>query len=278
MAIQEMWMPSPHYSTSRGPYNKAVLHTTEGATTIEALGSWFANPSAGVSSHHGADNKKRSVFGAYVYENYKAWTQGSANPYCLSIELCTPAGAAAGWSQSYWLSSQDTLCRNAAEWLAYVCGKYSIPFTKLSSSQAQNPDIRGICQHMNLGSWGSNHSDCGSGFPIDQVIEWARGAPPPQPEPQPPEPVPAPSVTTSMSVLIPSGSDPAASPDVGLSLDKLTYTKVGFCCDPGRVGGGTVAVRVAWLGHRHRRDDPGAAEGGAVPDRAGGRAVVPAAR
>ena len=59
MAIQEIWMPSPHYSTSRGAYNKAVLHTTEGAMKIRDLGAWFANPSAQCSSHHGADNYER---------------------------------------------------------------------------------------------------------------------------------------------------------------------------------------------------------------------------
>lgn len=174
VALNEIWMPSPHYSTSRGPYNKAVLHTTEGATTIENLGSWFANPSAGCSSHHGADNHKRGVFGAYVYENYKAWTQGNANDYCVSIELCTPSGAAAGWSRDYWLNSQGTLVHNAADWVAYVCGKYGIPIKALSVSEAQNSGVRGVCQHMNLGSWGSGHSDCGSGFPMDQVIEWAK--------------------------------------------------------------------------------------------------------
>ena len=170
MEIREKWMPSPHYSTSRGPYNKAVFHTTEGAMTIEALGNWFANPSAGCSSHHGADQYSRGLFGAYVYENYKAWTQGNANPYCLSIELC----AYAAWSRSTWLS-KPILVDNAAEWLRYIVDKYKIPWTVLSNSQAQDPNARGICQHVNFGSWGSGHHDCGSGFPMDVVIDKARG-------------------------------------------------------------------------------------------------------
>jgi N-acetylmuramoyl-L-alanine amidase len=187
MALKEKWIPSPHYSTGRAAYNKAVLHTTEGAQTIESLGSWFQNPSAQCSSHHGADNKVRGMFGAYVYENNVAWTQGNANGYCVSIELCTPSGAAANWSRSYWLNNQDTLLRNAAEWLAYVCGKYQIPLTILNSSQAQNASVRGVCQHMNLGTWGSNHNDCGGGFPIDQVVAWAQqggGGSQPSPEPE----------------------------------------------------------------------------------------------
>ena len=166
--VSEIWMPSPHYSTSRGPYNKIAFHTTEGAMTIEALGNWFANPSAGCSSHHGADQYKRTL-GAYVYEQYKAWTQGNANPYCLSLEMC----AYASWSRSTWLG-KPVLLDNAAEWLRYCVDKYAIPWTLLNDSQAQNPDVRGICQHVNFGSWGSGHHDCGGGFPMDVVIDKAR--------------------------------------------------------------------------------------------------------
>lgn len=188
MSMTEVWMPSPNYSTGRGPYNKVVLHTTEGAQSIEALGSFFSQSSAGVSSHFGADNHQRGVVGAYVYESNKAWTQGNANPYCLSLEMCTPSGAASGWSRDYWLKNQDTLLRNAADWVAWMCAKYGIPLTALSASQAQNADVRGVCQHMNLGSWGGNHSDCGNGFPMDQVMEWAKsgsgGGSPSQPQPQ----------------------------------------------------------------------------------------------
>jgi hypothetical protein len=178
--MQELWMPSPHYSTSRGPYNKIVLHTTEGAMTIEALGNWFANPSAGCSSHHGADQYKRTL-GAYVYENHKAWTQGNANPYCLSLEMC----AYASWSESTW-RSKPVLLDNAAEWIRYCVDKYGIPWTMLSNAQAQDPNVRGICQHVNFGSWGSGHHDCGSGFPMSYVIDMARnwGGAPPQPQPQ----------------------------------------------------------------------------------------------
>src|SRR5580765_2681280 len=172
MALKEIWIPSPHYSSSRGPYNKAVLHTTEGAMKIRDLGSWFQNPSAGCSSHHGADNYERGIFGAYVYENHKAWTQGNANDYCLSLEQC----AYASWSRDTWLNSKETLLRNTADWLAYVCGKYGIPLRALSNSEAQNASVKGVCQHVQLGSWGSGHSDCGGGFPLDKVLEWAKGS------------------------------------------------------------------------------------------------------
>jgi hypothetical protein len=167
--IDEKVMLSPHYSTSRGPYNKVVLHTTEGADTITALGNWFQNPDAQCSSHHGADNYS-ATFGAYVYENYKAWTQGNANPYCLSLELC----GYASWSRDKWLTEKIQLINNAAHWVAYCVDKYDIPWKVLSDAEAQNPDIRGINQHLNFGAWGSGHVDCGRNtFPMDVVIDKA---------------------------------------------------------------------------------------------------------
>jgi hypothetical protein len=173
MAIKEKWMPSPNYSASRGPYNVLAFHTTEGAMTIEALGNWFAQSSAGCSSHHGADNSSAGLLGAYVYENHKAWTQGNANSYCLSLEMC----AYASWSYGTWMG-KNTLLNNAADWLRYMADKYNIPYTKLSNSQAQSGTVKGIAQHVNFGSMGSGHVDCGSGFPIDEVIKRAKGSSP----------------------------------------------------------------------------------------------------
>jgi hypothetical protein len=138
--------------------------------TIEALGNWFANPSAQCSSHHGADNSSAGLLGAYVYENHKAWTQGNANNFCLSLEMC----AYASWSTSTWMG-KNVLLNNAADWLRYCCQKYGIPYTKLSNSQAQSGTVKGICQHVNFGSMGSGHVDCGSGFPMDEVIKRAKG-------------------------------------------------------------------------------------------------------
>lgn len=177
--INELWIASPNYTASRGPYNKAAFHTTQGAEDIRSLGSWFANPAAQCSSHHGADNFERGLFGAYVYENHKAWTQGNANPYCLSIELC----GFAEWSRTTWLNSKPVLVDNAAQWLRYIVDKYALPWTLLNDSQAQDPNVRGICQHVNFGAWGSGHWDCGSGFPIDVIVDkakkWGGTVPPP---------------------------------------------------------------------------------------------------
>lgn len=167
--MHEIWMPSPCYSSSRGPYNKFVFHTAEGAQTIESLGNFFANGSNQVSSHFGIDNHQRGVVGSYVMEHYGAWTQGNANPYCISVELC----GFAKWSRDYWLDTQDTMLDNAAELVRWMCDKYGIPLRTMSDSQAQDPGYRGVCQHIQFGAWGGGHVDCGSGFPLDIVLERA---------------------------------------------------------------------------------------------------------
>jgi hypothetical protein len=171
--IRELWIPSPHYSSPRGAYLKGAFHTTEGAQKIRDLGSWFQNPSAGCSSHHGSDNYERGLFGAYVYESNKAWTQGNGNSVCLSLEQCTPSGAASSWSRDTWLS-KTILIDNAAEWMHYMAEKYGLPYKWLTNSEAQDTWTKGFCEHVNGGSAWSGHHDCGNGFPNDVVLDKAR--------------------------------------------------------------------------------------------------------
>ena len=170
--IRELWIPSPHYSSPRGAYLKGAFHTTEGAQKIRDLGSWFQNPSAGCSSHHGSDNYERGLFGAYVYESNKAWTQGNGNPVCLSLEQCTPSGASSNWSRDTWLS-KTILIDNAAEWMHYMSEKYSLPYKWLTNSETQDTWTKGFCEHVNGGSAWSGHHDCGN-FPGDVVMNKAK--------------------------------------------------------------------------------------------------------
>jgi len=51
-------IPSPSFSSRLGAVPRLiVLHTAEGARTIESLGDYFANPATKASSHVGADDK-----------------------------------------------------------------------------------------------------------------------------------------------------------------------------------------------------------------------------
>jgi hypothetical protein len=145
-----------------------IVHTAEGARTIEELGNFFASPSSGVSSHVGIDDTP-GVIGEYVKRPNKAWTQGNANPVAVSAELC----AFAGWSAAEW-DRHPVMLDNCAKWIAEEAAYFGIPLTKLTPAQAQGSG-RGVCQHVDLGAWGGGHSDCGSSFPIDDVLEAARG-------------------------------------------------------------------------------------------------------
>jgi N-acetylmuramoyl-L-alanine amidase-like protein len=168
MSLKRVWIPSPNYSSRGGAAVRLiVLHTAEGARTIEDLGAFFKSSSSGVSSHVGIDDQAGKV-GEYVKRGSKAWTAANANPYAVQAELC----AFAKWSRSEW-EKHPNMLENAARWVAEESKALGIPITKLSPSAAQGSG-RGVCQHDDLGSWGGGHWDCGSGFPIDDVLEEAR--------------------------------------------------------------------------------------------------------
>jgi hypothetical protein len=146
-----------------------VLHTAEGALTYQSLGSFFANPASGVSSQVGIDDSE-GVIGEFVPRSGKAWTQGNANPYSVSAELC----AFAAWTPADW-AAHPTMLANTAAWIAEEAAALGIPVVRLSAAQAQDGRSRGVCQHVDLGSDGGGHWDCGPGFPMDQVIAMATG-------------------------------------------------------------------------------------------------------
>jgi len=161
--------PSPNYSSRGGATVRLiVIHTAEGATTIESLGNYFANASVDASSHVGADDKK-GVIGEYVKRGNKAWTQANANPVAVSLELC----GFASWSTDEW-NRHPNMLENCARWIAEEASAFGLPITRLNSTQAQGSG-RGVCQHKDLGGWGGGHHDCGSGFPMDKVLDMARG-------------------------------------------------------------------------------------------------------
>jgi len=161
-------IPSPNYSSRGGASVRLiVIHTAEGATTIESLGNYFASSSSQVSSHVGIDDKDGTI-GEYVKRGNKAWTAANANPVAVQAELC----AFANWSSSEW-NKHPNMLENCARWIAEEADAFGIPITKLTASQAQGSG-RGVCQHVDLGSWGGGHYDCGGSFPMDKVLDMAR--------------------------------------------------------------------------------------------------------
>ena len=144
-----------------------MIHTAEGATTVEELGNFFAQASAGVSSHTGIDDQL-GVVGEYVRRTGKAWTAGNANPVAVQTELC----AFAKWNAAEW-DRHPNMLENCARWIAEEAAHFDIPIVKLTAAQAQGTG-RGVCQHNDLGDWGGSHWDCGTGFPLADVLARAK--------------------------------------------------------------------------------------------------------
>jgi N-acetylmuramoyl-L-alanine amidase len=172
VSLAREWIGSPNYSSRGGSAVRlVVIHTAEGARTYRELGNYFANPASGVSSHTGIDDTAGTI-GEYVAPGSKAWTQGNANPVAVAAELC----AFAEWSRAEW-DRHPAMLLNTAEWIAEECARFSIPIRRLTAAEAQG-NGRGVCGHVDLGSWGGGHWDPGPGMPLDDVIaRAATGAP-----------------------------------------------------------------------------------------------------
>jgi N-acetylmuramoyl-L-alanine amidase len=203
VSLNRVWISSPNYSSRGGQSVRLiVLHSSEGATTYQSLGNFFANPSSQVSSHVGIDDTPNTI-GEYVKRQNKAWTASGANPVSVQAELCCPSGASANWTDRDW-HSHPTMLNNTAAWIAEEAAAYGIPIVRLSPASAQSGG-RGVCQHRDLGSWGGGHYDLGVNFPIDDVIATAGGVSP-GPSPTPP-PTPTPTEDDEVSLTIAIGDD-----------------------------------------------------------------------
>jgi hypothetical protein len=122
-----------------------------------------------VSSQVGIDNNSALTIGEYVKRGDKAWTQGNANPYSDSVELC----AFAEWSPAEW-DAHPHMLEACGRWIREEANHFGIPLVKLSSSQAQSGG-RGVCGHVDLGAAGGGHWDPGPSFPWSKVLAIAKG-------------------------------------------------------------------------------------------------------
>jgi hypothetical protein len=178
VALDRRWIPSPNYSSRGGATPRLlVVHTAEGARTIEALGSYFQNPAAEVSSHAGIDDQA-GICGEYVGRGWSAWTQASYNGAAIAVELC----AFAAWDRAEWLR-HPAMLENCRLWLLEESAAAGIPLVRLDAGAAQG-GARGVCGHNELGAGGGGHWDPGPDFPWDVVLG---PAPRPPDPPKPPE-------------------------------------------------------------------------------------------
>jgi hypothetical protein len=182
MALTRVWTPTKYYSGG-GSKRLLVIHTMEGFTGPNGAydcAKYFQG-NVGASSHVCIDNNRGKIWEGVARTN-SAWTQCNYNSASVS---CEQSGYAS-WSRDYWLSNRSNQLHNIADWIAEESAKLGIPIVKLSASQAQGSG-RGICYHSDLGSAGCGHSDPGANWPLDKVLEWAKGTAPPEPTPPQPE-------------------------------------------------------------------------------------------
>jgi hypothetical protein len=175
------WTPTKNYSGG-GTKRIIVLHSTEGFTGPNGAydcAAYFQG-NVGASAQVCIDNNRGHVWEG-VSRGNASWTQCGYNGEAVSAEQC----GFASWSRSYWLANREPELRNAAEWIAEEAAALGIPIKDLTASQAQGGGW-GVTYHSELGSHGCGHSDPGAGYPLDVVLDWARGGgssttPPPTP-------------------------------------------------------------------------------------------------
>jgi hypothetical protein len=236
MALTRVWTPTGNYSGG-STKRLIVLHTTEGFTGPNGAydcAKYFQGD-VGASSQVCIDNNRGKVWEGVSRAN-GSWTQCNYNSVAVSAEQC----GYASWSRDYWLSNRENELRNTADWIAEESRALGIPIRELSG-----PDGSGVTYHSRLGSSGCGHSDPGSGYPLDVVLDWALGggggSPTPTPEPE----------------------DPFALEDQMPHLDQdqrfymasfgnSRYTWVSFFCDNTAMGWPSQRIRVApWTSEGH---------------------------
>lgn len=170
MSLTRIWTPSGSYSGG-STKRLIVLHTMEGFTGPNGAydcAKYFQG-NVGASSQVCIDNNRGKIWEG-VARQYGSWTQCNYNSVSVSAEQ----SGYASWSRQYWLDNRANELHNTADWIAEEAKILGIPIVQLTSSQAQSGG-RGVTYHSWLGSSGCGHSDCGDGYPVDQVIEWAKG-------------------------------------------------------------------------------------------------------
>lgn len=164
---------SPNYSSRGGKKVRLlVVHTAEGARTVESLGAWFSQPARGVSSHAGIDDKRIET---YVPYDMAAWTARGANAIADQVELC----GFAKWTREQWINEHPKMLELLAGWLKERATARGIPLRKLTPAQVAAGES-GVIAHVDwtVGMKDGTHTDCGTEFPWDHVMALATGGAP----------------------------------------------------------------------------------------------------
>ncbi|MFT4125067.1 MAG: N-acetylmuramoyl-L-alanine amidase [Gordonia sp. (in: high G+C Gram-positive bacteria)] len=140
-----------------------AFHSTEG--TFEGAISWLESQRSG--SYH----RLRALAGQgaqLVADTRQAWA-AMATGNRIGLHLCLEGYAA--WSRSQWLAKGADGLEGLAHDLADYHTRFAIPLVRLTAAQVR-AGVRGVCTHADISAaFGeSDHTDPGTGFPLDLVI------------------------------------------------------------------------------------------------------------
>lgn len=161
-------MISPFQSSRNGQKIRLIVvhatasHNYKGLRDLQAIGSWFQNPSANVSAHACTDNEGHSA--RYVRDEAKAWACGAYNGQSLNLEQILPGNGT---------EITDKMYRETARWLAMWSKRYRIRLHKARVFRGR-VILSGVARHSDLGALGGNHDDPGRNYDLAKVLRYAR--------------------------------------------------------------------------------------------------------
>lgn len=170
------WTRSPRGLAKR----LIVLHCmeiAESATTAEACARFFANQVAsstkGSSAHICCDVDSAVLC---VPTDCIAWHAPGANKDGIGVEL---AGFARQ-TRAQWLDLYSaTMLRTAAKIVRALGRRHGIPMAFVDAEGVRGGVVRGVTTHATVTEAfpdKGTHWDPGTGFPMDQFLEWARAS------------------------------------------------------------------------------------------------------
>lgn len=176
-----------NYQSRRGARVRlVVLHTTEGARTVESLGRYFQTGTNQASYHAAFDDQRMETFVDY---SNASWSIMSGNNYSDNAAFC----AFSAWNRAEWLK-HPVMLELGARWIAERCTARGIPIRRLSPAEtaAACRDPRhpgGVIMHRDytLGMREGTHTDCGDGLPWDMLLSRAQQIASPEQQEQTPE-------------------------------------------------------------------------------------------
>jgi len=161
-----------HHSGTRplSAVNFIVLHDMEANhpnTAAEAVGNYFEMAASGGSAHYGVDNNSIQQ---YLGLNIVAWGAPSTNYDGVHIEQM----GLAKWSRTEWRKKAEGTLDRTAWLMAYLSKRVDVPLRVLSVQETR-ARAKGVITHkIATVAFGGTHTDPGSGYPLDDVMDRAR--------------------------------------------------------------------------------------------------------